>query len=288
MHDQAEMLRKRLGDDKKQAKVCAIASGKGGVGKSNVTVNLAISLAQSGSRVIVLDLDIGMANLDILMGVHSKANIVDLVEQELSIIEIIENGPGKIDYIAGGNGLNKLFQLNERQFQHFTEQLQVIHDLYDYIFLDMGAGASKDSLQFITAADEVLLVTTPEPTAITDAYAMLKFILRQEPMTKVSVIVNRVENPKEGREIGKRIQLAATQFLQKEIEVLGVLPDDGLVFKAVKQQIPYTLHSPHAPVSRGMKQLSDAYKKGSEMKGMQEEGFLQRFSRYFFRKQGAK
>lgn len=287
MHDQAEMLRKRLIPGSEPARVCAIVSGKGGVGKSNLSVNLAISLIESGSRVLVLDLDIGMANLDILMGVHSKHNIVDMVEQELSILDIIETGPGRIDYIAGGNGLNQLFELSHRHFDHFTEQIRVIQDAYDYIFLDMAAGASKDSLQFITAADEILLVTTPEPTAITDAYAMLKFVYKQEPEANVSLIVNRVEHASEGKQIGRRIQQAASQFLQKEIHMLGVLPDDGVVFKAVKEQIPYTLHTPNSSVAKAMKQLSTAYKNESTMPE-KEEGFLQRFSRYFFRKQGAK
>jgi flagellar biosynthesis protein FlhG len=286
MHDQAEMLRQRLNQETSTAKVCAIASGKGGVGKSNVTVNLAIALKQTGANVLLHDLDIGMANLDILMGVNARRNIVEMVEQQLSILEIIERGSGGIDYIAGGNGLNRLFELTDRQFTHFTEQLQLIQERYDYIFLDMGAGASKDSLKLITSADEILLVTTPEPTAITDAYGMLKFLHRQEPDTHISVIVNRVENNREGREIGTRIQQAAKQFLKKEIQLLGYLPEDPNVFKAVKVQTPYLLTYPDTSAAKAMKRLARAYESGAQMQLSEGKGFLHRLRNHFFRKQG--
>ncbi|WP_349410516.1 MinD/ParA family protein [Pseudalkalibacillus sp. SCS-8] len=288
MYDQAEMLRKRLTSSVKPAKVCAVVSGKGGVGKSNVTLNLALSLIESGSKVLILDLDIGMANLDILMGVHSKNHIVDMVEQEHSILEMIETGPGGIEYIAGGNALNKLFELTPSQFNHFVEQIKIIQEGYDYIFLDMAAGASKDGLKFIAAADEVLLVTTPEPTAITDAYAMMKHIHAVVESINVSVIVNRMENKHEGEDVGLRIQHAAERFLQKEIRVLGGLPEDRQVFTAVKAQTPYLIGAPNAKVSLAMKRLASTFGNGTDASAQVGESFLQRFTRYFSKKRGAK
>ncbi|MCF6410586.1 MinD/ParA family protein [Pseudalkalibacillus salsuginis] len=286
MHDQAELLRQRLESVTKPAKVCAVVSGKGGVGKSNLTINLALSLIKNGSKVLIMDLDIGMANLDILLGVHSRYNIVDLVEQRLPILELIESGPGHVDYLAGGNGLNKLFELSSPQFGHFCKQMEVVQDRYDHIFLDMGAGASKDSLQFIAAADEVMLVTTPEPTAITDAYAMLKYIQQQGPSTDVSLIVNRVESKREGDDIGNRIVQAARHFLQKEVRFLGMLPEDRTVFKAVKEQKPYRLYAPSSNVAKSVQKLADTYRGGS-IENHKTEGFVQRLTRYFTRKQGA-
>ncbi|MCF6137126.1 MinD/ParA family protein [Pseudalkalibacillus berkeleyi] len=289
MRDQAEMLRQRLNNESRTAKVCAVVSGKGGVGKSNFTVNLALSLIQSGSKVLLLDLDIGMANLDILMGVHSKYTIVDMVEEERPIIEMIETGPGGLEFIAGGNGLNHLFQLNDRQFNHFCEQINNIQDSYDYIFLDMAAGASKDGLQFITAADQILLITTPEPTAITDAYAMLKFVHKQDPNVNVSITVNRAENHAEGIDIADRVQYASRQFLQKELSLLGVLPEDPSVFKAVKVQQPYLLYDPNTKISKAMLQMTTTFKNGSEYnRTAKDDGFIQKLTRYFKRKQGVK
>ncbi|WP_261132859.1 MinD/ParA family protein [Bacillus sp. Marseille-Q3570] len=285
MHDQAEILRQRFRSVPSSARVCAVVSGKGGVGKSNLTINLAISLAKTGSKVLVLDLDIGMANLDILMGVYSRYNIVDLVEQQLPILDLIESGPDQVDYLAGGNGLNKLFELTSEQFNHFCQQMKVIQERYDHIFLDMAAGASRDSLQFITAADEVLLITTPEPTAITDAYAMLKHIHHQGSSVTISVIVNRVENKREGDDVAMRIQKAARQFLQKDIKLLGMLPEDRAVFKAVKEQKPYRIHAPYSNVAKSVQKLADIYQ-GSSDDSRKNEGFIQRFTRYFSRKQG--
>ncbi|MGP4080210.1 MinD/ParA family protein [Pseudalkalibacillus sp. R45] len=285
MHDQAEILRQRFQSGSTSARVCAVVSGKGGVGKSNLTINLALSLAKTGSKVLVMDLDIGMANLDILMGVHSRYNIVDLVEQQLPILDLIETGPDQVDYLAGGNGLNKLFELTSEQFNHFCQQMKVIQERYDHIFLDMAAGASRDSLQFITAADEVLLVTTPEPTAITDAYAMLKHIHQQESSGTISVIVNRVENKPEGDDVGMRIQRAARQFLQKEIKMLGMLPEDRTVYKAVKEQKPYRIYAPYSNVAKSVQKLAEIYH-GTSDDSQKNEGFIQRFTRYFSRKQG--
>ena len=154
----------------------AIVSGKGGVGKSNFALNFAISLKKKGHSVLLFDMDIGMGNIDILMGISSTHSIVDFFSKSVSLKELICKVPDSIDYISGGSGLAQLTKITEAQLQSFFDQFsKVLHD-YDYVLLDMGAGMSEESLSFILSVDEVIVVTTPEPTSIMDAYAAMKYI----------------------------------------------------------------------------------------------------------------
>ncbi|WLD95172.1 MinD/ParA family protein [Alkalihalobacillus sp. AL-G] len=290
MHDQAETLRRKLkaDHDHPNAKVYAVVSGKGGVGKSNFSLNLALSLSENGGKVLVVDLDIGMANLDILMGVNSRYNIADLIENHLPITDIIEKGPGNLHYIAGGNGLNGLVEISQMQFDHFCEQVSILQSEYDYILFDMGAGATKESLQFIVSADEVLLLVTPEPTAITDGYAMLKHIHNLSPELDVSIIVNRIESAQEGDQVGGRLKMAAKQFLHKSITVKGAIPEDRNVFLAVKDQKPYLIRFPNSKAARAVRGIAALLLNEMERTVNLEphgQSFLSRFKRYFQKRQ---
>ncbi|WP_216827969.1 MinD/ParA family protein [Alkalihalobacterium elongatum] len=254
MNDQAESLR-RLMDNKNgmcDTKVISVISGKGGVGKSNFSINFSLGLSRAGFRVLLFDLDIGMANVDILMGMTSKYNIVDMIENELTIWDIIEKGPGNVSFISGGSGFSQLFKLSERKLERFVTQLETLKQHYDYIIFDMGAGISEDSLQFILSGNEAIMVTTPEPTSITDAYAMLKYINNQVITIKCSLIVNRTETEKEGKVTGENFQRVVKQFLQKEITYLGSIPNDNTVKKAVRSQLPFLLLDPKAKSSRAV------------------------------------
>ncbi len=260
MNDQAENLR-RLVDpkDTAEAKVIAVVSGKGGVGKSNISLNFAISLAQRGKRVAILDLDIGMANLDILMGLTPTYHIMDLLDNQLSIWDIIEEGPNGIAYIAGGSGFSKFVELDEQRMQRFFSQLELIGQHYDYIILDMGAGVSKGSIQFVLAADDVFIVTTPEPPAMTDAYSMVKYIFIHEKEKPLYLIVNRAESVKEGNRTLDNFKRVAQQFLQKDLSILGFIPNDATVMKAVKAQTPFVVMDKEAKASKAMLQLTSSY-----------------------------
>ncbi len=262
MNDQANNLRKLVEKSNKQlsdTKVISIVSGKGGVGKSNFSINFVIGLRQAGKKVILIDLDIGMANVDILMGLSTKYNIVDMIENELSIWDIIETGPGDVSFISGGSGFSKLFKLNERKFNRFVEQLENLHGEYDYIVFDMGAGVSESSLQFILSSNESIVVTTPEPTSITDAYAMVKYLHNLNSELDCMVLVNRTESRKEGISTGENFQRVAKQFLKKDVSFLGYLPNDKAVLKAVKRQTPFLLLEPNGQISRSMQEVVNRY-----------------------------
>jgi flagellar biosynthesis protein FlhG len=260
MNDQAENLRRLIQmRNLKEAKVIAVVSGKGGVGKSNVCLNFAISLSQLGKQVAIIDLDIGMGNLDILMGLSPTYHLMDLLENQLSIWDIIEESSTGISYIAGGSGFSKLVDLTEERLRRFFSQLELIGQKFDYIFLDMGAGASKESLEFILAAHEVFIVTTPEPTAITDAYSMLKYIYIQENIKPLYVIVNRADSEKEGNRTLDSFKRVSLQFLEKEIICLGFIPYDPMVSKAVKAQKPFIVWDKNSKASKAVQQLVSMY-----------------------------
>ncbi|UCZ51708.1 MinD/ParA family protein [Bacillus shivajii] len=267
MKDQAEALRSKLslGENiherkgQPETKVLGVVSGKGGVGKSNFVVNFALELQNRGKKVLIFDLDIGMANIDILLGQTSKFSIVDLLEEEMSIWEIIEKTPHHVSYIAGGSGLTNVFEMNQSYKNHFMDELQSIEDHFDYIIFDMGAGASKSSFQFLLAAHDIILLTTPEPTSITDGYAMIKHIYLEDSNLPISIVVNRVINGKEGKVTANNIIHVCKQFLSKEVKYIGAIPDDQAVLKAVRSQIPYIYESPNAKASQAMKKVVTEY-----------------------------
>lgn len=262
MHDQAESLRKLVSSYESLAndtKVVSVVSGKGGVGKSNFSVNFAIALRQAGKRVLLMDLDIGMANADILMGISTRYNIVDMIENQLSIWDIIEKGPGGIAFISGGTGFSKVIQLNERKFNRFVEQLEKLNGEYDYIIFDMGAGVNENSLKFILSSNESIIITTPEPTAITDAYAMLKYLLQLKKDIECKILVNRTDSKKEAIKTGENFKRVARRFLDKEVAFLGYLPNDKLVLKAVKRQVPFILLEPKGRISKNLQEIARLY-----------------------------
>jgi flagellar biosynthesis protein FlhG len=294
MNDQAQRLRERLGKlstqtnqpgrDIGKTKVIAVTSGKGGVGKSNFSLNFALCLKQKGQRVVLFDLDVGFANIDVLMGVSAKKNIIDLIDKRLSIWDIIEEGPNDLKFVAGGSGLSQIFELDEIKLHYFFEQLAQLQGYADTIILDTGAGMSKDMLRFLLSADDIMLVTTPEPTSLTDAYALVKMTHNQKPDVHINVVVNRVVNEKEGRATGEKLLLVARQFLKLEMNLLGFVYDDAHVSKAVKKQQPLCLAYPACKAANSFQSIANAYlsigKIDDNSSGM--KGFLSRL-RIFWR-----
>lgn len=270
--DQAQRLREYLQQHKpeekpegKATRVIAVTSGKGGVGKSNVTINFALSLMQKGQKVVVIDLDLGMANIDILLGLAPKHNLIHMIDGELSIFDVMEKGPNGLEYIAGGSGFQEILQLDEARLRQFFQQFAKLHGYADTILLDTGAGISQESLRFILAADEVFLVTTPEPTAITDAYSMLKILHAKDAEIQVRMIINRVQSFREGKIVANKIKTVAEQFLSMQVGYLGYLEEDPQVMQAVKKQMPYLLAFPNSTATLGMRELTAAFLAGGEM-----------------------
>lgn len=288
MHDQAENLRLKLLSHKtaSHAKAVAIVSGKGGVGKSNFSLNFAISLAKFGKRVLLFDMDIGMGNIDILMGRHSELSIIDFFDRQIPLKEIITAGPENISVLAGGSGLSSLFSLDEASFERFHSELTLLLGHYDYILFDMGAGINQDSSKFLLCADELVFITTPEPTAIMDAYSMMKYLNSINNLLPFYLVCNRTEGTKEGKETIRKLQNALGKFLLKEISPLGLLPDDRAVSRAVTKQIPFLLLEPNARVSKALTEITSRFIKQSFSDDLtvKNRNFLGNLRRYFLGK----
>ncbi|RCX21290.1 flagellar biosynthesis protein FlhG [Fontibacillus phaseoli] len=268
MNDQAHALRQlvsaRDSDEqpsgkKRAARIITVSSGKGGVGKSNFTLNFALALKSLGRKVLIFDADIGMANIDVLMGVRPKYSLYHLLKGERDILEIIELGTGGLPFIAGGSGMADLFSLSESDLDYFTSQIERISEEMDFIIFDTGAGLSKETLKFITAADECLVVTTPEPTSITDAYALIKVVHGLERDVSFRLVINRVSGETEAKQVADKICLVAKQFLDINIPTLGHLSDDAHVMQAVKRQIPFSAAFPGCAAARDVQRLAMKY-----------------------------
>lgn len=263
MIDQAENLRKTIEEYRKkkqskqvkQVKVIAVASGKGGVGKTNFSVNLAIALREIGNNVVVLDADLGLANVDVIIGVVPRLNLYDVIFNNKSIEDIIINGPSGIKVVPGGSGIESLSNLNDDQRRKLSEKFGQLKDT-DILIIDTGAGISKNVLGFLAASDEVIIVTTPEPTSITDAYSLVKVAMKYIPKTKLHVIVNRALNDNDANLAYQRLASAVRNFLKREINYLGYVVDDVSVKKAVREQTPFKVAYPDSYASRCIDEIA--------------------------------
>ncbi|NLM43542.1 MAG: MinD/ParA family protein [Clostridiales bacterium] len=226
---------------KKNARVITITSGKGGVGKTNITINLAIKLAQLGLKVIIIDADLGLSNVDIVLGKTPKYNLSDVINYRKNINDILEEGPYGIKFISGGSGLQDLIKISKDKLAHLLIEFGKLDQEADIVFIDTGAGISDKVMSFIYAAKEVIVVTTPEPTAITDAYALIKNIAQKDKTKNISIILNRVENSIEARNILEKIYQVCYKFLGLTICKLGFIYNDINISKAVKMQEPFII-----------------------------------------------
>lgn len=291
MSDQAEKLRTIVNilkkpektpepEGAKSARVVTVTSGKGGVGKTNITVNLAIALSKMGLRVVILDVDFGLANIDVLMGLTTKYTLVDLIRGERNIFEVLTDGPNNVKFLSGGSGVEELLQLDRRQLGNFISNIALLDKLYDVILIDTGAGLSRNVMSFIQAADDVILVTTPEPTAITDAYAVVKMISKKDKHKTVKVIVNKAESQKEATDILNKLSLVSERFLAFKLQKLGYILYDDFVTKAVKQQKPFCLSYPRCHASQQIMELAgNLFESGKGSDGNQDKGVKGFFNR---------
>lgn len=264
MNDQAETLRQLVKlhstDESLLSTRCiSVASGKGGVGKSNFSLNFALSLKRLGKKVLIIDADIGMANIDVLMGTSSKYNLYHLIKNEKTIWDIISLGPEGIHYIAGGSGLLDLVRLSDREINRFAVEIGKLQGQYDYIIFDTGAGLSKETTQFIVASDETIVVTTPEPTSVTDAYALIKMVNSINPEQAFKLIVNRSTTVEEGKSSANNFISVSKRFINLEIPFLGMIVDDQHVSKAVKKQVPLLMLYPDSAASKSIISIAKNY-----------------------------
>lgn len=268
--------------NEKDARVITITSGKGGVGKSNFTINLGLALRKQGYGVTILDADLGLANIDVIIGLIPKYSLAHVIRKEKSIEEVMVEGPQGIKIISGGSGLRELVNLTDEQLSHIIENLKMIGRDTDFILIDTGAGISNSVLSFVNATDEVILVTTPEPTSITDAYAMIKNIVAEEKEKRIRLLINRVENNQEGWDIFNKLNTAAQRFLNINLEQLGYLYDDVAVTKSVKSQRPFILNYPNSLVSQGIDSIASRIINEQASEVFEVSGFKKFISKFFY------
>lgn len=270
MRDQAEKLREIINDIKSyskesaslntpspaEARVITVTSGKGGVGKTNFTVNLAIKLSQLGKRVIVIDADLGLSNVDVIMGKMSRYNLSDVINNDKDILDILEEGPCGVRFISGGSGVRELVKLNKLQLADLLMKLGRLDNEADIILIDTGAGLSDNVLSFVHSAREVILVTTPEPTAITDAYALIKTISHKDIHKDIKIIVNRVENDKEANNVLDKLSAVSAKFIGTKLQKLGFILNDNCVSKSVKIQQPFVLSYAKSEAAKNISEIA--------------------------------
>jgi flagellar biosynthesis protein FlhG len=280
MSDQAAKLRELAqrtrnegnGNRSSEKRVIAITSGKGGVGKTNLAVNLAIGLTGLGKRVMVMDADLGLANIDVILGITPKYNLYHVLKGQRNIGDIVIEGPRGVKIIAGGSGIVELANLGEEQRSRFVEAIDELEDDFDILLVDTSAGITQNVMSFLMAADEVIVITTPEPTSITDAYGIINAISKQKGRSDVKLIVNRVKSEQEGRKVAGKIKTVARQFLSIYVEDLGVIYDDASVGEAVKKRQPFILAYPRSKASGCVNELAarlvrEPLKGSGEIKG---------------------
>lgn len=261
--DQASRLRQMVQEKHEftTSRVIAVTSGKGGVGKTSLSVNLAIELAKRGKKVVVFDADFGLANVEVMLGIRPTYNLLDLIHNGKSIEEIITNGPCGIGFISGGSGVSELASLDNESIRLLISKLVQLDSLYDVVIIDTGAGITDSVMEFVLVSPEVLLVVTPEPTSITDSYSLLKILRRKHdfnPLYKtINVVANRTTNEDEGREIYHKINTVSSKFLNTSLKYTGSIPYDRNASMAIIEQKPVVLAYPGSIAAKAVSQIAD-------------------------------
>jgi flagellar biosynthesis protein FlhG len=262
-----------------EARIIAITSGKGGVGKSNIAVNLAIQFSAAGKDVVLLDADLGLANADVLCNLDLPYNLSHVVARKKDLREVMVKGPGGFRLIGGASGLARMADLSDFDRQRLVDCLAELELQADIILIDTGAGISPNVLSFTRAADQVLVVTTPEPTAMTDAYAVIKVISRDGAPRRVSLLVNQVRSAAEAHVVYERIAKVARQFLGISVFDAGCVSADETVSAAVRKRVPFVVVAPRCAASLGIAQLAVRLQQGVAA-NLGSGGFFHRMSRW--------
>ncbi|MBQ7147120.1 MAG: MinD/ParA family protein [Pseudobutyrivibrio sp.] len=262
--DQAQNLRNVIKSQNikniENTKVITITSGKGGVGKSNMAVNLAVNFAKMGKKVIILDADFGLANVEVMFGTLPNFNLSDVIFKGMSIRDIITTGPMGIGFISGGSGVVGLNNLNREQIAFLVHNLSLLNDLCDILIIDTGAGVSDQVLEFVLASPEVLLVSTPEPSSLTDSYSLMKAMCKNPKYikegTNVHLVANKVTSEAEGNAVFLKMQSVVKKFLGSDLDYLGYIPYDANLEKAVRNQKVVSLEYPLSKATKSFETVA--------------------------------
>ncbi|HWL92344.1 MAG TPA: MinD/ParA family protein [Phycisphaerae bacterium] len=277
---ETESMAPRAAFHRRTARVIAVASGKGGVGKSSIAVNLALRLSMNGHRVVLVDADLGTANADLLLNVHAAHDLSALLRGPLRADQILTPINERLHLLAGASGLSAMADLESLERTHLINELAALERTCDIIAIDCGAGISQNVIAFAAAADDLLLVTTPEPTAITDAYALVKALRRHERSPAIHLVMNQADSECEGRDAANRLISVARRFLNVDVSVIGHVPRDENVGRAVRMRRPFVQQFPRSPAAAAISMLAN--KLAQPVAQQRAEGsFFQRLLRHF-------
>jgi len=238
------------------ARAIAISSGKGGVGKSNIAVNLAVAFAERGLRAALLDADLGLANADVLCGITPRATLEDVVSGHRTLDEVMVSAPGGFRLLPGASGVSRLADMGQSVRREVFAQLLELEQSVDLLLIDTGAGIGANSMAFAAAADTIIVATTPEPTSIADAYGAIKTLVARGRRDGIRLVVNMASSEEEARAVHARVNRVARAFLSTSIDFAGAIPHDVSVPTAVRRREPVAVHAPYAPASRAIRQLA--------------------------------
>lgn len=257
MTDQAEVLRRIVNDQHTPiARVVAVTSGKGGVGKTNLAVNLSLALTNMQQRVVLLDADLGMANADLVLGVYPKYSLNDVYQGTKTIHEIIIEGPQGLRLIAGSSGNYDIANMGEKEIERLINSISFLEKHHDFFMIDTGAGVSRSVLDFLVATDEILVVVTSEPTSIADAYGLIKALNKRDAGKSISIVANMVRSPKDGELVWNGINSVVKRFLGVEVGYAGYVLYDEKVRKSVRDQEPFYISYPNSSIARSLDQIA--------------------------------
>ena len=252
---------------RRQTRILAVTSGKGGVGKTNVVANLAASLTEMGKKVVVLDADFGLANIDVLLGLAPRFHLGHVLFGRKSLSEIMVDGPCGIRIIPASSGLQRLSELSLEQREYLVQSFAELEGDADFLLIDTAAGISSNVLHFLLSVPEVVVVSAPEPTAIVDAYAVIKIVLAEDPAKTIRVLINSVSDEKESLEVFRQINSVVKRFLSREVLYLGHVERDPHLIKAVRGQVLVTHTFPGAPASRCFRKIASEIMQQNEPAG---------------------
>ena len=247
------------------ARVITVTSGKGGVGKTNFTVALAVAFARMGKKILVIDADLGLSNVDVILGCSPPGNLLQVMQQGYSLTDVVADGPLGIKFISGGSGMYDLANLSDVQLQFFLSQVAQFDNWADIILIDTGAGLNRMVLNFVMAADEVVVITTPEPTAVTDAYAVIKTYASHAGTSPIRLVVNRVREVAEGEGVVNKLSKVSQRFLGVPISHLGFIFEDRMVQKAVSSQVPFMIAYPDSVAARCIERIAHSLIFGEDL-----------------------
>ena len=277
------LLTQSKSNGSQHARVLAVTSGKGGVGKSNFSINLAVTLGKRGKRVIMLDADMGLANAHILLGASPPFSLAHVMQGTKTFDEIQHKAAANVQLIAGGSGIAELADLSAPLRDVFLAGLRGLDSACDLIVIDTGAGVASNVIGFLCAVNEVIVVTTPEPTAIVNAYATIKVVSQQNIGARIMLVVNMVHSTEEGIAVAQRLSAITHQFLDLEVEYIGCIPIDPAVPKAVRLKTPFVFSSPDCPAAAGINQIIRrlGYSQVEDTPKSGMAGFVSKMQRYF-------